>query len=262
MHLIHVIVQLLSRTKYYFLYPNIVVHLLELIATTQKSLSGMDAREAAKHIDERIVFKMIKDETGENIGELPFVPEEPNEAGGLILLKNKETNEWHINELPATVNLKIFSVYGRSGTRHAFYPLSEIDVATILQLKVMKERIYTSESRLEFSERKARSIVYENLNDEAFEILSKNINITFYRCKNVQVNPLYSPVDGIKLVHCKNVNVNIQILQDEAGNDKLPVIGIYAFYCDSCQVTVPKDYQGTIFHEIHGCMDFHIVRSL
>lgn len=105
-----------------------------------------------------------------------------------------------------------------------------------------------------------------NLKDEVFETANQNINIniniTFYRCNNVTICPLQTPVDGIKLVHCANVHIEIQIPLDNDGKDKLTVLEIYAFYCDICTITLPKNYQGNKFLEVHGCMIFDIVRRL
>jgi hypothetical protein len=257
MNLICAIVRLLVRTKYYFLHPKIVIHLLDLISTAQEIMPEVEISDAVKHINEQIVFDKIREETGEHIGEFDFIPDEP---GGLVLLKNKENNEWSVVQLPRLIDLKQYSIYARYGNQHTFYPLNEIDIGSIIQTKVLKERIYTS-SYEENNTRKAKSIVYENLKEEAFEIPNKNINVTFYRCKDIYISRLQCPVGGIKLVHCRNVNIDIQVLQDDEGNDQLPVIPIYAFYCDTCEIRIHKDYQGTLYTEIHGCLDFNIVRT-
>lgn len=110
--------------------------------------------EARQHIDEKTIFNQIQEETGELIRELPFIPDE---SGGMVLLKDQVANEWNIVDLPTIINQAKNAIYDWFGNQHVFYPLSEIDVATIVQDKVLKERIYTKNISFNNVNQKAKS---------------------------------------------------------------------------------------------------------
>lgn len=240
MTLIQVIIRLLSLTKMYIAFPKIVEQLINLMT------------EYSNQVIDKQIFETVAETTSESFGLIPFVPNEP---GGFMLTKNILSNEWGIIELPAEIDFEKYQLYGRYGNTHSIRVLSREEIIAITMAKVSNDRIYTSNASDVLPEDKPRSIVYENIRNDSITVTTKNVNLTFFNC--VQLNIIINeyPVGGIKMVKCRDCSIQI------SDCDKSPILPIYAFYCANCKIQLPHNYQGDVDQEIYECLNFRILWS-
>ena len=236
MNLLQAIVKLLCQTKIYMAFPKIIERLLALMI------------EYSNDIPEAQIFTLLNEVTSEKFGPLPFIPDE---SDGYILVKNIETGRWDIFEMPIKLDLRTYQLYGRYGDKHSIRALQTGELIALTMAKVSGDRIYTSNPNEPY-DKKARSIVYENIIDESINIATKNVNITFLNCRQLNINLNECPVGGIKMVRC--IDCSVRILDCT----KSPIVPIYAFYCSDCQIKVPDNFGGTLEKEIFECMNFSV----
>lgn len=237
MNLIQAIVKLLCKTKMYIAFPKIIEQILNLMM------------DGSIEITENLIFEILGRTTTETFGQIPYMI---NESDGYVLIKNITTKQWDVIKLPSEINLDIYQIYGKFGNTHAIRSLHPEEIIAITMAKVSEKRIYISNSADVILDSKPRSIVYENIINEDIDITTKNVNLTFFNCKYLNINLQECPVGGIKMVKCNYCNITLY------NCDKSPVVPIYAFYCADCNVVLLHNYTGKIDKEIHECVNFCI----
>jgi len=234
MNLLQAIVELLTRSRLYLMYPNLPTSILELL------------REYPDEVPNRILLSRISQITGEEIGYLPEYPK-----NGLVICQTD--GQYSVVSCSSdSLNQSADRIIGRHGPEQSFPILTRDDLVVTAMKKVSESRLYLT-SLDQHPSTGTYSIVFDSVRDQTISRLPKDINLTFFDCSNLTISELEVPIGGLKLYRCSNLTIYL------TSQCTSSVILLYLFYSSQCKIYVPRFLSSRIIGEVVECLYVEIL---